>query len=189
MTLGELIGPEAELPPSWAHLPITGLAADSRQVEPGFLFAALPGVNTDGARFIAAALERGAAAILTADGAALPRTDVPVVTDKDPRRLLALVAARFSGLQPATEVAVTGTNGKTSVASFVRQLWAGQGIPAASLGTVGVVTPDGDANAAAHHARPDRTYTPFLRPWRATASPISRSKPPVMACSSAASTA
>jgi UDP-N-acetylmuramoyl-L-alanyl-D-glutamate--2,6-diaminopimelate ligase len=153
MTLGELIGPEAKLPPSWAHLPITGLAADSRQVEPGFLFAALPGVNTDGARFIAAALERGAAAILTADGAALPRTDVPVVTDKDPRRLLALVAARFSGLQPATEVAVTGTNGKTSVASFVRQLWAGQGFPAASLGTVGVVTPNGKQTL--RHTTPD----------------------------------
>src|SRR5680860_1528035 len=113
MTLGELIGPEAALPAAWAAVPITGLAADSRQVEPGFLFAALPGVNTDGARFVAAALERGAAAILTAEGAALPPTDIPVVTDPDPRRALARIAARFFGSQPATQVAVTGTNGKT----------------------------------------------------------------------------
>ncbi|ODR97718.1 UDP-N-acetylmuramoyl-L-alanyl-D-glutamate--2,6-diaminopimelate ligase [Methyloceanibacter superfactus] len=153
MTLGELIGPEARLPARWADLPIAGLAADSRQVEPGYLFAALPGVNTDGARFVAAALERGAAAILTADGATLPQTDVPVVTDTDPRRLLALIAARFYGLQPATEVAVTGTNGKTSVASSVRQLWAGQGFQAASLGTVGVVTPTGTQTL--RHTTPD----------------------------------
>jgi UDP-N-acetylmuramoyl-L-alanyl-D-glutamate--2,6-diaminopimelate ligase len=153
MTLGELIGPEAKLPASRAAVPIAGLAADSRQVEPGYLFAALPGVNTDGARFVAAALDRGAAAILTVDGATLPQTDIPVVTTKDPRRLLALVAARFFGVQPETEVAVTGTNGKTSVASFVRQLWAGQGFQAASLGTVGVVTPSGTQTL--RHTTPD----------------------------------
>ncbi len=153
MTLGELIGPEADLPASWAAVPITGLAADSRQVEPGFLFAALPGVNTDGARFVDAALERGAAAILTTEGATLPPTDIPIVTNADPRRLLALVAARFFGPQPKTQVAVTGTNGKTSVASFVRQLWAGQGFAAASLGTVGVVTPSGTQTL--RHTTPD----------------------------------
>ncbi|HUU67199.1 MAG TPA: UDP-N-acetylmuramoyl-L-alanyl-D-glutamate--2,6-diaminopimelate ligase [Methyloceanibacter sp.] len=153
MTLGELIGPEAKLPASWAAVPIAGLAADSRQVEPGYLFAALPGVNTDGARFIATALERGAAAILTADGTTLPKTETPIVTGHDPRRLLALIAARFYGQQPETEVAVTGTNGKTSVASFVRQLWAGQGFRAASLGTVGVVTPSGTQTL--RHTTPD----------------------------------
>src|SRR5665648_326475 len=153
MTLGELIGPEAALPAAWAAVPITGLAADSRQVEPGYLFAAMPGVNTDGARFIADALERGAAAILTAEGAAVPQTDRPVVTDPDPRRRLALTAARFFGPQPKTQVAVTGTNGKTSVAAFVRQLWAGQGFQAASLGTVGVVTPAGTQTL--RHTTPD----------------------------------
>jgi len=153
MTLGELIGPEAALPAAWAAVPITGLAADSRQVEPGYLFAAMPGVNTDGARFIADALERGAAAILAAEGAALPQTDRPIVTDPDPRRRLALMAARFFGLQPKTQVAVTGTNGKTSVAAFVRQLWAGQGFQAASLGTVGVVTPSGTQTL--RHTTPD----------------------------------
>ncbi len=143
MTLGELFGREARLPLGVSHLPIAGLAADSREVKPGYLFAALPGVKTDGARFVADAVERGAAAILAPEGSAFAREPVPVIEDSDPRRRLALIAARFFGLQPKIAVAVTGTNGKTSVASFVRQLWAGQGFKAASLGTVGVVSPRG----------------------------------------------
>ena len=63
MTLGELLGPEAKLPAGLDRIPIEGLAADSREVRPGYLFAALPGVKTDGARFIADAVARGAAAV------------------------------------------------------------------------------------------------------------------------------
>jgi len=153
MTLGELIGPEAELSSAWGAVPITGLAVDSRQVEPGDLFAALPGVNTDGARFIAEALRRGAAAILVPEGLAQTPTEIPVITDPDPRRRLALIAARFFGQQPETQIAVTGTNGKTSVASFVRQLWSAQGFSAASLGTVGVMSPSGTQKLS--HTTPD----------------------------------
>jgi UDP-N-acetylmuramoyl-L-alanyl-D-glutamate--2,6-diaminopimelate ligase len=152
MTLGELIGPETTLPAHAAATPIAGLTADSRQVEPGYLFAALPGVNTDGTRFIADALARGAAAILVPDSVH-PETSAPVIAHADPRRLLALIAARFFHTQPDTVVAVTGTNGKTSVASFVRQLWAAQGYDAASLGTVGVVTPSGRQDL--RHTTPD----------------------------------
>ena len=152
MTLGELIGPEAKLPASLAATPIKGLAADSRQVAPGYLFAALPGVNTDGTQFVADAVSRGAAAILVPKGVH-PETSAPVVADADPRRRLALIAARFFGTQPDTAVAVTGTNGKTSVASFVRQLWAALGFEAASLGTIGVVTPH--VTQALHHTTPD----------------------------------
>ena len=153
MTLGELIGPEAKLPSAWRDVPIAGLAADSRQVGPGYLFAALPGVNTDGARFIADAVRRGAAAILVPEGMADTPTETPVIADPDPRRRLALIAARFFGQQPETQIAVTGTNGKTSVVSFVRQLWAGQGFRAASLGTIGVVSPSGTRKLS--HTTPD----------------------------------
>jgi UDP-N-acetylmuramoyl-L-alanyl-D-glutamate--2,6-diaminopimelate ligase len=153
MTLGELFGLEAKLPEGLSRVPITGLAADSREVKPGYLFAALPGVKTDGTRFIAQALERGAAAILVPRGAKRVTNSAAVIEDSDPRRRLALIAARFYGLQPKTAVAVTGTNGKTSVASFVRQLWAGQGFKAASLGTVGVVTPSG--TKILKHTTPD----------------------------------
>jgi UDP-N-acetylmuramoyl-L-alanyl-D-glutamate--2,6-diaminopimelate ligase len=153
MILSELIGAERKLPAAWGDVPIAGLAADSRQVKPGYLFAALPGVNTDGARFIADALARGAAAILVSESTPHPKIAIPVVEDPDPRRRLALIAARFFGPQPETAVAVTGTNGKTSVATFVRQLWTGQGFQAASLGTIGVVTPRG--TQILRHTTPD----------------------------------
>ena len=153
MTLGELFGRDAKLPAGAARVPITGLAADSREVKPGYLFAALPGVKTDGARFIEDALQRGAAAILVAEGAVPASTSAAIIKDSDPRRRLALIASRFFGLQPKIAVAVTGTNGKTSVASFLRQLWAGQGFKAASLGTVGVVSPSG--TQILKHTTPD----------------------------------
>src|SRR4029078_6238247 len=153
MTLGELLGRGVELPSDLATIPIARLAADSREVKPGFLFAALPGVKTDGARFIQDALQRGAAAVLVAEGAAPPTASAAIIEDSDPRRRLALIASRFFGAQPETPVAVTGTNGKTSVASFVRQLWAGLGLQAASLGTVGVVGPRG--TEVLKHTTPD----------------------------------
>ena len=123
---------------AWEDVAITGLSADSRAIAPGMLFAALPGARADGRRFIDDALARGAAAVLadpSLGGRPLP---VPLILDPDPRRRLALMAARFHGSQPRTVVAVTGTNGKTSVASFTRQLWQRQGLRAASLGTLGL---------------------------------------------------
>jgi len=153
MTLGELLGRDAELPAGLDRVPISGLAADSREVKPGYLFAALPGVNTDGARFIPDALARGAAAILVTRGAKPASSSAAIIEDSDPRRRLALIAARFFGLQPKTNVAVTGTNGKTSVASYVRQLWSGEGFKAASLGTLGLVSPSGTKTLK--HTTPD----------------------------------
>jgi UDP-N-acetylmuramoyl-L-alanyl-D-glutamate--2,6-diaminopimelate ligase len=153
MTLGELMGPKAPLPAPWLQVPILGLTADSRAVKPGYLFAALPGSRTDGSHYIAEALQRGAAAILVPQGAAQALDGTPVVEDADPRHRLALIAARFFGVQPEIAVAVTGTNGKTSVASFVRQLWEQMGYSAASLGTVGVVGPTGTQTLA--HTTPD----------------------------------
>jgi UDP-N-acetylmuramoyl-L-alanyl-D-glutamate--2,6-diaminopimelate ligase len=127
---------------------IVGLTADSRTVQPGFLFAALPGTRQDGRNFAADAIARGAVAILTdkvdALGLAPDQCDrIAVVTDENPHRRLALLAARFHGRQPQTIAAVTGTNGKTSVVHFTREIWTAIGRPAASLGTLGLVTPVG----------------------------------------------
>ncbi len=116
---------------------IVGLTADSRQVRPGYLFAALPGSRRDGRDFIDQAVERGAVAVLASPGTAVA-PPVAVVCDPDPRRGLALMAARFYGRQPRTVAAITGTNGKTSVASFTRQIWAAAGHRAAAVGTLGV---------------------------------------------------
>jgi len=124
---------------------IAGLSADSRLVRPGFLFAALPGSRLDGRAFAADAVSRGAVAILTenADLLGLPperRERVAILIDPNPRRRLALLAASFHGRQPRTIAAVTGTNGKTSVVHFIREIWTAIGFPAASLGTLGLVT-------------------------------------------------
>lgn len=125
---------------------ITGLTADSRQVQPGYLFAALAGQKADGTAFIDDALARGAAAVLTEPGPDLshlrgPHGSVAVLTAANPRLALARMAARFYGNQPAHIAAVTGTNGKTSVAVFTRQLWAALGHRAGSLGTLGLDAP------------------------------------------------
>jgi UDP-N-acetylmuramoyl-L-alanyl-D-glutamate--2,6-diaminopimelate ligase len=128
---------------------ILGLTADSREVRPGFLFAALPGTKVDGRRFIEDAVAKGAVAVLTDDPhghEALARRSPPVavIADSNPRRRLSLMAARFHGAQPAMLAAVTGTNGKTSTANFARQLWQGLGHKAASLGTIGITAPGFD---------------------------------------------
>jgi UDP-N-acetylmuramoyl-L-alanyl-D-glutamate--2,6-diaminopimelate ligase len=115
---------------------ICGVTADSRLVRPGWLFAALPGAKTDGQGFVPAALASGAAAVIA--GNALAGVSAPVVQVADPRRAYALAAAAFHGVQPATCVAVTGTNGKTSVATFCRQIFAALGRRSASMGTLGV---------------------------------------------------
>ncbi len=131
---------------------IAGLTADSRAVGPGFLFAALPGSRVDGRDFIADALARGAVAVLAPPGTALPAGSrdaaVQLVTADNPRRSLALLASHFFNAQPQTAAAVTGTNGKTSVAWFTQQIWAALGHAAAAMGTLGV-TPAEAAGADA----------------------------------------
>ena len=120
---------------------ITGVTADSRRVGTGTLFAALPGARADGRAFIPQALTQGAAAVLapedTPDGAA-----PLLVRSGDVRRAYALAARAFYGKQPRTCVAVTGTNGKTSVAAFCRQIWTALGHHGASMGTLGVMAGD-----------------------------------------------
>lgn len=146
---GEWGGPLPEL---------SGLAVDSNAVHEGDLFVALGGSRSHGARYIATALERGAVAVLTdpqglaiAEGIVGPLT-VPVILHNDPRRLLATAASRWYGDQPEVMVAVTGTNGKTSVASFTRQIWEAMGESAVNFGTVGV---EGAVSAPLSHTTPE----------------------------------
>ncbi len=123
---------------------ITGLAVDSREVEQGYLFAALPGTRVHGGEFIQYALRMGAAATLTDTQGAriaqaeLDASDAALILAEDPRQTLSYCAALWFGAQPETMVAVTGTNGKTSVASFTRQIWMALGFDAVNLGTTGV---------------------------------------------------
>jgi len=126
-----------------AETEIAGITATSGDVRPGFVFAALPGAKRDGRAFIADAVARGAAAILAPLGTDWPAgvPPRPLILDPQPRRRLAQMAASFAGRQPRRIAAVTGTNGKTSTADFLRQLWGFADHPAASLGTIGLVAP------------------------------------------------
>jgi UDP-N-acetylmuramoyl-L-alanyl-D-glutamate--2,6-diaminopimelate ligase len=140
MKLRDLFGDDAALDPQAETLLVTGLAVDSRAVKPGDLFFALAGSKTDGAGFVDAALAAGAVAV-AGDQTPPGGCRVPFVTTPNPRRALALAAATFYPRQPATIAAVTGTSGKTSVAAFARQIWQRLGHVAASIGTIGLVSP------------------------------------------------
>src|SRR5262245_53602928 len=139
MKLRDLFDGDAAIAPQAATLDVKGLSVDSRAVKQGDLFFALAGSKTDGARFVEAAIKAGAAAV--AGDRAVPGCSVPFVVAPNPRRALALAAARFYPRQPATIAAVTGTSGKTSVAAFTRQIWERLGHAAASIGTIGLVSP------------------------------------------------
>ncbi len=144
MRLSELLPDDMTAPVAAAAIDISAITADSRAVTPGALFAALAGSRTDGARFVADAITKGAAAILAGDGATIDApAHVPVLRAREPRRALAQIAARFHPRQPAHMLAITGTSGKTSVADFTRQILIALGQQAASVGTIGLVRPDG----------------------------------------------
>jgi UDP-N-acetylmuramoyl-L-alanyl-D-glutamate--2,6-diaminopimelate ligase len=140
MRLRDLFMDDAVLPPQAEAIAVSGLAVDSRLVTPGDLFFALAGHKTDGARFIDAAIASGAVAV-AGDHPPQGALPVPFVVVPNPRRALALAAAKFFSRQPATIAAVTGTSGKTSVAAFTRQIWLGLGYASASIGTIGLVSP------------------------------------------------
>jgi len=140
------------------HAQVSGLAVDSREVRKGYLFAALPGTRQHGADFIVYALRQGAAAVLTdVEGLRIAReeledSEAALIVAEDPRQTLAYTAALWFGAQPETMVAVTGTNGKTSVATFTRQIWERLMFDAVNLGTTGV---EGAYSAPLHHTTPE----------------------------------
>ncbi len=142
---------------------ITGVTADSRQVRPGYLFAALPGVKADGRDYINQAIQNGAKVILAPSGTPVPLCchpersegskkdpsakpqddmydEIEFLTDDNPRRAYAYACADFYKHQPGHIVAVTGTNGKTSTVNFIQQIWQELDINGASLGTLGIKT-------------------------------------------------
>ncbi len=145
MKLRDLLPADAALAPREGDIDIAGLTADSRAVKRGDVFFAVPGSKTDGLRFIEPAVAAGAVAVIAQR---MPVTPVPegvvFVRVANPRRALALAAARYFPRQPSTIVAVTGTSGKTSVAAFTRQIWSALKHPAASIGTIGLVSPKGE---------------------------------------------
>ena len=122
---------------------LTGVSCDSRQIAAGDIFVALAGMKTDGSRYIQEAIKKGCGAVLLPADAPVPPdlpANIPLLRSDHPRRALARLASIFYPRAPSTIAAVTGTNGKSSVVSFVRQLWELSGFQAASLGTLGLET-------------------------------------------------
>jgi len=144
MKLADLPLDNARFEPRFAALELAGVAADSRKVKSGFLFVAIAGAKADGAHFAKQAAAAGAAAVAAEQRPDVLPDGVAFVQVANARRALTLAAAAFFPRQPGTIAAVTGTSGKTSVAAFTRQIWTALGLPAASIGTVGVVSPQGE---------------------------------------------
>ena len=123
---------------------IGAVTADSRQVKSGDLFVAVPGAKADGLGFVPQAIAAGAVAVMAERRPDNLPEQVAFIGVANVRRALALAAARLYPRQPDVITAVTGTSGKTSVAAFARQIWEALGYQAASLGTIGVVSPKGE---------------------------------------------
>jgi len=149
MKLREIVPADAELDVRHADIMVSGVTADSRMVKPGDVFVAIAGGKTDGARFVDSAIAAGAVALAAerVPTAPLP-APVAFVRVANARRAVAAMAAKLFRRQPGTIAAVTGTSGKTSVAAFTRQIWAANGHRAASIGTIGIVSPRGESYGA-----------------------------------------
>ena len=119
---------------------VTGFAIDHRKVAPGTVFGAFQGTAANGEDFIDAAIGAGAIAVVARPAARV--VGAAHLADPQPRRAFAQLAAQFFRPVPETVVAVTGTNGKTSTVEMTRQIWRMCGQRAASIGTLGVTTPD-----------------------------------------------
>ena len=162
MKLGQLFPAAAR--GTHAEQPITGITADSREVVPGNIFVAVAGSKSDGNTFAADAVGKGAIAII--GESEKPRelaAGTLYMRVGDARRVLSLTASALRPRQPSTIVAVTGTAGKTSVADFTRQIYAALGHQAASVGTIGIVTPKGAAYGSLTTPDPVALHTTFDR--------------------------
>lgn len=123
-------------------IPIEGIASDSRLVKPGYLFVALPSVTgKDICDFVKQALSKGATAVIARPDICQVFDAYPVtfIASDNPRQSLAMIASKFYKKKPPVLAAVTGTNGKTSVAEFTRQFWQQASHPAATIGTLGIL--------------------------------------------------
>jgi UDP-N-acetylmuramoyl-L-alanyl-D-glutamate--2,6-diaminopimelate ligase len=149
MKLADILPAHARIEAGSAELEVGGLSTDSRTVKRGDVFVAIAGGKTDGRKFVGSALAAGAVAVVaqTDLDTALPE-GITFVRVGNSRRAVALMAAKFFPRQPRVIAAVTGTSGKTSVVSFTRQIWTALGLPAASIGTIGIVSPRGETYGA-----------------------------------------
>ncbi|MBY7649865.1 MAG: UDP-N-acetylmuramoyl-L-alanyl-D-glutamate--2,6-diaminopimelate ligase [Candidatus Liberibacter europaeus] len=125
----------------WREREIYHISADSRLIQPGWMFVAIVGSVNDGHDFVLQAIEQGASAIVVSSYDKLQdcNSDVPIIIVTNTRKFLSVISSRLYGRHPEKILAVTGTSGKTSVSSFIRQICQYSGFSAIQIGTSGVV--------------------------------------------------
>lgn len=153
MLLIDLI-PELSIFPELADDIVTGISADSRKIETGNIFVAIKGSVYDGGKFIDNAVQKGAKIIIASEDIPYQNNSIHLLKTSNPRMVLSHLAARFYGSQPENIVAVTGTNGKTSVVNFTSQLWQKMGLQNANIGTIGIFK-NGQMIESASNTTPD----------------------------------
>ena len=139
-----------------AAVPCLSIVTDSRKAAPGVIFAAMAGTKVHGADYIDQVYEAGSRVVLSDPQGALKiiakYPDLCVLSAPNARLALAQIAKAFHPEAPGRIVAVTGTNGKTSTASFIRQIWEIMGLKAVNFGTAGV---EGAVEAPSKLTTPD----------------------------------
>ena len=125
-------------PKSMEKLKIKGLALNSKDVKKGFIFFAIKGTKFNGESYIDKAIKNGAIIIICSKTCKFKSTKVNIIKTKKVRNYLSEISSKFYKLKPKNIIAVTGTNGKTSVADFFYQILNANNIPVASIGTLGI---------------------------------------------------
>jgi len=125
-------------PKSIKKLKIKGLALNSKDVKKGFIFFAVKGTKSNGENYINQAIKNGAIIIICSKNCRFQSTKVNIIKTKKVRNYLSEITSKFYKLKPKNIIAVTGTNGKTSVADFFYQILEKNNIPVASIGTLGI---------------------------------------------------
>ncbi len=126
------------LPPKLKKLKIKGLASNSKEVRKGFIFFALKGIKFNGENYIDKAIKNGAILIVCSKNCKFRSTKVKIFKTKQVKSYLSEITSKFYRLKPKNIIAVTGTNGKTSVADFFYQILKINNIPVATIGTLGI---------------------------------------------------
>ena len=126
------------LPNNQKKIRILGLASNSKKIKKGFIFFAIKGQKINGEKFINEAIKKGAIAIVSSKNCNFTDKKIPVIKKSRIRNFLSEVSSQFYKLKPKNIIAVTGTNGKTSVADLFYQILNLNKVPVASIGTLGV---------------------------------------------------
>ena len=135
MLLGKLFSLKEK---NYKKIPVNGISFDSRKVKKKDIFFAIDGIKTSGSKFIAEALSKGASAVVCEKKDKLQNFNNPMIIVKDVRKSLSETCSKFYKKKPKNIIAVTGTNGKSSVADFFYQILKLCRLPVASIGTLGI---------------------------------------------------